>query len=184
MILTGMFYSKVYLLGLFSHLFRKLSQMKKLLLSLMLLSSGVFAADYNLHDLSINAPWVHMSDGSTNSASGYLTIINNGNLEDALQNVTSSRAGATQLINENGQAVNQLAIPDGTMTQLTPGGARFKLLQVSPPIRFGEQFPVTLLFKHSGSITVQAEVRDDNMQHRITIPMRNNEHFPQHFSGY
>ena len=86
--------------------------MKKLLLSLslLLMSFGAFASDYTLADLGINAPWVQASDPSSNSSSGFVTIINNGDVNDVLERVSTPRAGRVELINKQGQSTSQIYI--------------------------------------------------------------------------
>ena len=149
--------------------------MKKLLLSLslLLMSFGAFASDYTLADLGINAPWVQASDPSSNSSSGFVTIINNGDVNDVLERVSTPRAGRVELINKQGQSTSQIYIGGSQMVDMTASGSHFVLSGLSSPLQIGEQFPLTLYFKNSGSITVQAEVRE-NDEHRMNTTIMDN----------
>lgn len=150
--------------------------MKKLLLSLplFLMSFGAFASDYTLGDLGINAPWVQATDNSSNSSSGFVTIINNGDINDVLEQVSTPRAGRVELINKDGQPTSQIYIGGSQMVDMTVTGSHYRLSGLSSPLQVGEQFPLTLYFQNSGSITVQAEVRENDEHRMNTTIMRNN----------
>lgn len=151
--------------------------MKKLLLAIPLffISLGAFASDYTLGDLGINAPWVQANNSANSPSSGFVTIINNGDINDVLESVSTPRAGRVELVNKDGNPTSQIYIGGSQMVDMTVTGSHFVLSDLSSPLQLGEQFPLTLNFQNSGSITVQAEVRENDVHRMNTTIMRNNE---------
>lgn len=57
--------------------------------------------------------------------------------------------------------VDEIAVPDGETTVLAPGGYHVMLIDLAAPLEAGKRFDVTLEFERAGTVTVEAEVRDE-----------------------
>ena len=136
--------------------------MKKLLFifSLLTFSFSVFAANFTQGDISIKAPWARMGDSSNDTAVGFMVLVNNGGIDDALESASSPRAGRAILKNANWQNTDEISLETRSTVELYPKGAYIEFINVTQPLKLGEHFPVTLNFKRAGSITIQVEVRD------------------------
>lgn len=56
--------------------------------------------------------------------------------------------------------VDEIAVPDGETTALAPGGYHVMLIDLVAPLEAGTSIDVTLEFERAGTVTVEAEVRD------------------------
>jgi periplasmic copper chaperone A len=51
-----------------------------------------------------------------------------------------------------------LPLEPGKPLTLTPGGYQIMLIELEPPLKQGQSFPLMLTFEHAASVTVQAKV--------------------------
>jgi len=69
----------------------------------------------------------------------------------------------------------------GKPLTLTPGGYQIMLMELEPPLKQGQSFPLTLTFEHAASVMVQAKVADPDapapMQSSMS-GMHTGEHTP------
>ena len=119
--------------------------------------------------LSIQDPWVRPAVMGGNAAV-YFTLVNNGNVSDALVGA-SSDAVETMGIHETrmeGDAmrmvpVPRIEVPAGGRTKLEPGGFHdgsyhLMLVELKQDLKPGDTVSVTLRFEKNDEITVEAEV--------------------------
>jgi copper(I)-binding protein/predicted MFS family arabinose efflux permease len=116
--------------------------------------------------LEVREPWLRPSPPGVPVTAGYLTIINRGTTEDELLEVSTPRAGTVQVHEtrmEQGvmrmRELERLTIAAGAQLALAPGGAHLMLMELTAPLRAGEQVPITLRFARGGERTVMFEVR-------------------------
>ena len=55
--------------------------------------------------------------------------------------------------------VESIAIEQGTVTQLKPGGLHVMLMDLKKPLEGGAKFPLTLKFERAGEVTVEVDVQ-------------------------
>lgn len=97
---------------------------------------------------------------------GYLTITNNGEVDDMLVSASSPVAGAVELheMAMQGQVMKMrkldagIAIPAGQTIELKPGGLHMMFMKVKEPFKAGGEVPVTLTFEKAGPIEVKLAV--------------------------
>lgn len=98
----------------------------------------------------------------------FLRIVNGKEQVDRLVGAQASVAAAVEihetLLREDMMSMQQveegIIIPAGGEVELKPGGYHIMLIGLKRDLEVGDQFPVTLQFKDSGSITAQAIVRE------------------------
>lgn len=92
----------------------------------------------------------------------YLTITNNGKVDDELVSVSSPAAGAVELheMAMQGEVMKMrkldkgITIPAGKSVELTPGGLHMMFTKVKQPFRQGDTVAVTLTFSKSGNVEI------------------------------
>jgi hypothetical protein len=125
------------------------------------------AAEFKAHDITIEAPWSRATPGGAKVGAGYLTVRNAGVTPDWLVAVTSSiaeRVEIHQMSMTDGmmkmrQATGGVEVPAGGAVALAPGGYHLMLVGLKQPLKEGETFPATLIFKEAGEVAVTFEVR-------------------------
>jgi periplasmic copper chaperone A len=149
--------------------------LRSLLLVAMLIVAPPFAAfagDAKAGALTINHPWARPNAGSAANGAAYLTIINGGADVDRLVEVASPAAAMVQLhthLLEDGimkmRHITGIDIEPGAPIKLEPGGLHIMLIGLKAPLKEGDSFPLDLIFKRAGKVTVlvSVEVADFGM---------------------
>ena len=96
----------------------------------------------------------------------FLSIVNAGRTDDALDGARSDVAGATE-VHESYQVaggdamrhIPSLAIPAGQTVVLKPGGYHIMLIGLKRELRAGDKFTIGLHFAHAGWIDVPVVVK-------------------------
>jgi copper(I)-binding protein len=96
----------------------------------------------------------------------YMIIRNDGRDPDRLTAASTDVARAVELHETRLDGgvmrmaqVPAIEVPAGGRVELKPGGYHVMLIGLQRELKAGERFPVTLRFEKSGSVTVEAEVR-------------------------
>ena len=105
---------------------------------------------------------------TADTAAIYLRITNDGDADDRLLKVSTSRAELTTLhettVDPDGRAtmagVGSVKIPAGETVSLSPGGLHLMMLQPDR-LAAGDTVDLTLTFEQAGTVTVPATVTDD-----------------------
>ncbi len=116
--------------------------------------------------LKIEDLYTHPTLAGATRASAYLTIINTGPVDDTLLAASGAIAGKVEIHNMvmDGDVMRMrkvdsgLAISKYARTRLRPGGQHLMLMQLKHPLRAHEIYPLELIFKHAGSISVDLNV--------------------------
>lgn len=99
-------------------------------------------------------------------AGGYLTIENTGEADDRLVKVETGLAGRAEIhemaMREGVMTMRPveggLVVPAGGTVELKPGGLHLMFMDISEPLKEGDEMPVRLTFERAGSIEVTLKV--------------------------
>jgi copper(I)-binding protein len=117
--------------------------------------------------LEVSQPWAAVTPAGVSVAAGYLSIVNNTDVDDTLVSVTSPRAPSVE-VHEMAmegavmrmRRVERLAAPAHQTVALAPGGYHLMFMDIAAPFVAGESVPVTLTFENAGAIEVELPVRE------------------------
>lgn len=96
----------------------------------------------------------------------YFKLVNKGAEADELQSVSTPVAGMAGLhqstVDAGGvarmSALPALAVPAGETVELSPGGTHIMLMDLRRPLQPGQSFPLSLTFRHAGTMTIEVSV--------------------------
>jgi periplasmic copper chaperone A len=136
-----------------------------LLLTTLLLSAAAVARQYSAGNLVITDPWSRPTFDGMPVGVAYLTIANNGALEDTLiaaRTPAAARVEFHRTLIEGGMAKMRssstvVIAPNSTLVA-EPGGLHLMLLELKGPLVEGTTVPLVLIFKTAGEVTVQLRV--------------------------
>ncbi|AJR05439.1 copper chaperone PCu(A)C [Photobacterium gaetbulicola] len=138
-----------------------------LLGSLFALTSTVNAHDYKVGELHIEHPWSKQVPPTSQVAAAFFNVVSHSNKGDELLSATSPIAGKTELhthFHENGmmkmREVEKIDIPAHGSQALKPGGYHIMFFKLNEVPKLGEKFPLTLTFKHAGTIDLEVTVEE------------------------
>ena len=123
-------------------------------------------ADSSGESLSIKNPWIRESLPPHSQGAAYLTIKNQGPVEDVLTRVEARGAGGVEihLSYQEGEMMKmkkmeQMVIPGRGNVELRPGGVHLMLVDLEDPLEAGEEVELTLHFKNAGLWPLVVPVR-------------------------
>lgn len=145
-----------------------------LTLLMLWLSFPLFAAGL-ADSIIVTDPYVRMPPLASRITAGYLRLKNTGEREIKLVSATVPVAKITELhthINDNGilrmREVSAITIPANGEVRFQPSGYHLMLIDLSRPLKEGEQMPIILSFEDGSSKEVSALV----MKSPIGLPVR------------
>lgn len=116
-------------------------------------------------DIAVSAAWSRATIGTARPASFYVTIRNNGSIEDRLIGIETPVAEMTMLhetVTKDGMSsmphADQIPVAAGETVSLAPGGYHGMLMDLAEELEEGTSFSVTLLFENAGSVPIDTEV--------------------------
>ena len=116
--------------------------------------------------LMIEDAFAIASSGHGKNSSAYLSIHNHSPNNDYLIDAKTNVAAITSIhnhINDKGimkmRAVKQIAIPANGSIKLQPGGFHIMLMGLKKPLREGDKFDLTLIFKKAGTVLCSVLVK-------------------------
>jgi copper(I)-binding protein len=125
-------------------------------------------ADDSTKDIFVNNAWVRAMPPSVTNSAAYMTINNNSSVEVVITSVSSDIAGASEIHQMSDTndimrmaPIADLHIPANGKVKLKPGGFHIMLIDLKKSLKEGDVVPVTLHFKDGNSITVNAQVKQD-----------------------
>ncbi len=117
--------------------------------------------------LTISGGWASASLGAVRTSAAYVTIENEGLLDDRLVKVSVDgvpKAALHMHIHEDGQTrmrpVDGVPLRAGKTTALEPGGFHIMLTDLPAPLEAGTILPATLTFERAAPVLVELTVRD------------------------
>jgi len=130
------------------------------LFAVSLFTTAVFAADIAVKDGFVRETPLKVS-------AGYMSIVNNGKEEDALQSVTAPWADKIEMhdvkINDSGVLemlpMGEIALKPGETVKLSPGGRHLMIYGLKEKLVAGEKRNVTLHFAKAGAVKADVIVR-------------------------
>ena len=138
-----------------------------LLGSLFAFSTAAQAHDYKAGDLHIDHPWSKQVPPTSQVAAAFFNIMNHSDSSDELISASSPIAGKTELhahIHEDGmmkmREVGKIDVPAQGAQMLKPGGYHVMFFNLNEVPELGESFPLTLNFKHAGTVVVEVKVEE------------------------
>jgi periplasmic copper chaperone A len=135
------------------------------LLAALVLSATAVAHQYTAGNLVITDAWSRPTFDGMPVGVAYLTITNNGALEDTLISARTPAAARVEFhrtLIEGGMAKMRssstvVIAPNSTLVA-EPGGLHLMLLELKAPLAEGTTVPLVLTFKTAGEVTVQLRV--------------------------
>jgi periplasmic copper chaperone A len=126
---------------------------------------------HNIGDLVVSKAFVRPTTKDGMSSAGYMTLTNNGDVDDTLINIHLDSASTVEIhetkIDDNGvmsmkPITDGIVIPAKQSVDFKPRGLHFMLIDIKYPLVKGTQIPVTLNFKHSGTQKININIADKN----------------------
>ena len=116
--------------------------------------------------IKIEGAFARASAGTAKNGVIYLTIHNRSGHPDHLEGAKSGVAKRTELHthkHDKGvmrmRPIKSVEIPAKDMAVLKPDGDHVMLMGLKAPLKNGDKFPLTLIFKNAGEVTVIVNVR-------------------------
>jgi periplasmic copper chaperone A len=142
---------------------------KCLALAMALAAFGIstaWAQNASVGDIKIDHAWAPAAAAASNSAA-YMRLVDTGTKADELVSASSPMAQKVQLhvFNvENGiygmHPVTAIAVmPGAAATFLRPGSAHVMLEGLKQPLKSGESFRLSLIFKNAGKVQIDVPVK-------------------------
>jgi copper(I)-binding protein len=133
----------------------------------VLVAAIAVAAQAAPRSISIEKPWARETVEGQAAGGGFMTIVNNGQREDQLVSASSPASHEVQIhtmsmdgdVMRMRQLTDGLSIPAKGKVELKPRGLHIMFIGLKKPLRPGTSVPVTLKFRHTGSMTAQFKVQ-------------------------
>jgi periplasmic copper chaperone A len=129
-------------------------------------ATEAFAQEYRIRDLTIDHSWTRSTPPAAKTAAGYMTVTNNGSVDDRLIGVRTPAAKTAELhrseqkdgVMQMRRQENGVPIPAGSTVELAPGGYHIMMTDLSAPFVRGKDVPLTLVFEKAGEVAVELRV--------------------------
>ena len=129
------------------------------------MSANAMANVYKAGSIEIRSPWSRATPKGAQTATGYMTIKNNGSTPDRLVGGSIDAADRFQLhamTMEDGVAkmreLSDIEIKPGQTVEFKPGGSHVMFLNLKHPLSKGDHISGTLVFEHAGMVNVEYSV--------------------------
>lgn len=133
-----------------------------MLLGLILLASCAGGGTIEVSDA-----WARPSPGVADTAAFYVSLVNQGDVDDVLIGAESDRCADAQLhetvMEEGTMSMSHLpsiVLTAGSDLEMAPAGIHIMCMGVTEPLAVGESVSITLTFEELGELTVSAPVED------------------------
>lgn len=117
--------------------------------------------------IEISDAWARPSPGVADTAAFYVSLVNQGDVDDVLLGAESDRCADAQLhesvMEEGTMSMSHLpsiVLTAGSDLEMAPAGIHVMCMGVTEPLTVGESVSVTLTFEQSGDLTVSVPVED------------------------
>ncbi|WP_455466132.1 copper chaperone PCu(A)C [Bartonella sp. B39] len=136
------------------------------LIFVFIILPSALAQQYRLGDIEIINPWTRATQKGIKVGSGYLYIINHGNIPDRLVSVSTNGVQTTEIhsmtvvndIMKMEKAHNGIEIPGNGEITLKPGGDHIMFMGLAQPFKLGDKIGAILTFEKAGKIDVEFSV--------------------------
>jgi copper(I)-binding protein len=127
---------------------------------------GLFSLTLQAADVKVEQAWARVSAPGVPVSAAYMTLQNTAKQADALLSAESPRAASVQIHSTSMDGgvmrmreVEAVELPAGASVKLEPGGLHIMLMGLSAPLVAGETLPLTLKFRHAGTVQLELPVR-------------------------
>lgn len=138
----------------------------KTLFATSLIAATVFAGQALAADITVSNPWARGSAGMAKAGAAFMQIKNDG----ADNTLVAAKADVSKKVElhthtmENGvmkmrEVEGGIPLPAGQTQELKPGSYHVMFMGLNAPLKEGQTFPVTLVFKNGGEQTVNVQVQ-------------------------
>jgi copper(I)-binding protein len=118
--------------------------------------------------VSVSDVWGRPSPMDDANAAFYMQITG-GSADDVLESASSAACGMVQIhettMQDGVMSMSELPggvpVPADAVVSLEPGGLHVMCMRVTEPLVAGEAVDLDLTFRDAGSVSVQAEIRED-----------------------
>ncbi|MFO1038245.1 MAG: copper chaperone PCu(A)C [Geminicoccaceae bacterium] len=134
-----------------------------------LLAAGIATAaeTAKLGPIGIDDAWARAAPAGMANSAAYMKLENGGAEADKLVSASSPAADMVGLhattVDSSGVAqmreVEGIEVPAGGSVELAPGGLHVMLMGLKQPLAAGGTLPLTLVFEHAGSVTLDVPVQ-------------------------
>ncbi len=138
------------------------------LISLLVLSGLLFAEPH----IVIEEAWVRAVPPVSKMSAAFFRIRNTGDEDDyliAVRSPASRKAEIHTTLIEDGtmrmRRLREVRVPAGEVVEFRPMGRHVMLIDLKRSLREGDRVRLTLVFRKSGEISVEARVRKVRMMH-------------------
>ena len=114
-----------------------------------------------VRNLIISNIWTRITPRTAKTGAAFLTITNKGKTDDTLVAVSSAIAKKTEIHQssiENNimkmRHVGKIHVPAGGKAELKPSSFHIMFIGLHAPIKQGDHFPLTLIFKTAGTVKI------------------------------
>ncbi len=119
----------------------------------------------------VEDPWVRAVPPVSTMSAAFMKVRNAGDEDDYLIGARSEVSKITEIhttVMEDGmmkmRRMKEVKVPAGGLVEFKPMGKHIMLIDLKRPLKAGEKIRITLVFKKSGEITVEAPVRRMGMR--------------------
>lgn len=117
--------------------------------------------------VEVSDAWARPSPGVADTAAFYVSLVNQGDVDDVLLGAESDRCAEAQLhesvMEEGTMSMSHLpsiVLASGSDLEMAPAGIDIICMGVTEPLTVGEAVSVTLTFEQSGDLTVPVPVEE------------------------
>ena len=131
------------------------------------LAAPLTAHGFTAGRLKIDHPWTRETAKGQVVGGGYLTIVNEGKVDDLLVSATTPVAAEVQLhtvtmnngVMQMRRVKGGIAIPARQVVKLEPGAMHIMFMGLKAPLARGKMLPVALRFRRAGIVKVQFAIQ-------------------------
>ncbi len=139
--------------------------MRKIIATFALAAVAGLAQPAFAGDVTVENAWARASAGMTKAGAAFMTVKNAGATADRLVAAKASIAKKVELHTHKMvegvmmmRRIDGVDVPAGGMAMLKPGGHHVMFMGLHAPLKEGQTFPLTLVFKNAGEITSQVMI--------------------------
>lgn len=131
-----------------------------------------FADDVKIGDIVVSGAWSRATPNGAKIGVGYIRLTNTGTESDRLVSLSSDVAAKTE--------IHEMTMKDGIMTmrplpqgidldpgetvELKPGGTHIMFIDLTRPLKEGQQMSAKLVFEHGGAGMVDFDIESIGAQ--------------------
>ena len=170
-------------------MFKQSKNINQLILTLffsLILTAGFTSAGLcgDINHVKVKDAWARSALKGMNSAA-YMTLHNAAKAGDSLVKVESSVAEVVEIhevIDQNGmmmmRPIKGVMIPAGSSATLKPGGYHIMIINLKKDLKAGDQIDLALGFKNGGEVSLNAPVKEMQIQMQMKHPSPHGNSMP------